>query len=449
MTLTSADKSFGLVAVKKGLMTKDELGLWFQDLLLERSQNQSPLAIEDFMISHRALTEDDIDRVLRTRQRHARLCTGCGQFNFLLPKQRSAELPCEYCGGALRPGRLDLPKAPPPPPPKRSGRLMQTLRFIAGFNDSHGSSHGLPEAEPAEVEPEPECQEEEYGDPGDQGNIDFSGDMNFWSQVPKDEDRPVPVDDLGFRSHADTQDRPLRDSEREPKASDAEPAPQGRLARWTTRFKKGLSKRFGGELMGPLKKRITQRLSRPKDPTPIKGSAGPPTAVYRDFGLKEESHTWGAWCLALIAAPVGAAAGAGIAYKSVVMLGYWLSPHYNAPHESEMLRGDPVAMSMAGILFADFMLILLPVLGLYMACALVLSWLEQWPIRGVSLRLCVSIIAALAVFMAMRLTFNELPSQGWVKPQIQVTLQLLALPLSYRIAMGALNRTWDNLNDRL
>ena len=101
--LSSADQSFLIVAKLKGLLDAGQAAQLEAELRasLERGEDTDLAALA---VYSGTLDETQIDRILRTRMRHGRVCSDCYELTFLLPNQRSRTTPCEHCGGALSPG---------------------------------------------------------------------------------------------------------------------------------------------------------------------------------------------------------------------------------------------------------------------------------------------------------------------------------------------------------
>jgi serine/threonine protein kinase len=104
--LNTADISFSLVVVHKKFRSKKQMYFIMKSLVYQRQQ-ENQQCIEEFVEDQKLLTPNEIDRVLRTRWKHARKCKTCKDLTYLLPKERSEEIACEHCGEALHAGRLD------------------------------------------------------------------------------------------------------------------------------------------------------------------------------------------------------------------------------------------------------------------------------------------------------------------------------------------------------
>ncbi|MGE0708173.1 MAG: protein kinase [Planctomycetota bacterium] len=101
---SSADRSTYLIVLHKRLLPQAELNA----LAHESQQRQLPL----LRILEARLGPAELERVVKTRARHARSCQACGRPTYLLPQQTEENTPCEHCGGRLlQPGRH---REPPP-----------------------------------------------------------------------------------------------------------------------------------------------------------------------------------------------------------------------------------------------------------------------------------------------------------------------------------------------
>ncbi|MDF1661402.1 MAG: protein kinase, partial [Planctomycetota bacterium] len=96
MTMTSADRIFGAVALRKDLLTEAQ----FQELtrVLEHARNEGKaLPIETVATELGLLNNKEIALIFKIRRRYARLCSLCGQVTYILPEETSST-PCEFCG---------------------------------------------------------------------------------------------------------------------------------------------------------------------------------------------------------------------------------------------------------------------------------------------------------------------------------------------------------------
>jgi serine/threonine protein kinase len=112
--LNSGDLSFGLIAIEKELRTVPQMTLIFRALLKVRAEG-SIIAVEHFVEDRGVFEAEELDRIIRTRWKHARACGRCDRRTFLLPMQRSKDVPCEHCGSVLCGGRLERPRSRPLP----------------------------------------------------------------------------------------------------------------------------------------------------------------------------------------------------------------------------------------------------------------------------------------------------------------------------------------------
>lgn len=104
--LVSFDKSFAVVARMKKLLNATQI-FQIETTLKAYRQNKLEMGFDDIAKSMGVLTDEDIKRIRRTQQRHARRCSKCQKLTYLLPRQRSATTPCEHCGAALIAGPVD------------------------------------------------------------------------------------------------------------------------------------------------------------------------------------------------------------------------------------------------------------------------------------------------------------------------------------------------------
>lgn len=109
MILLSADRSFGIIAAQKNLLSRQQL----QQLEAELRglvEGGARVSLEQLCLRNKVLDAEGIKRIVMTRARHGRSCSDCGAVTFLLPGQRSQSTPCEHCGGPLSGGRVDTPQ---------------------------------------------------------------------------------------------------------------------------------------------------------------------------------------------------------------------------------------------------------------------------------------------------------------------------------------------------
>jgi len=111
---SSADRSTYLIVLHKGLLERPELDAYAQESVRRRM----PL----LRLLEARLNAEQLERVVRTRARHARHCERCNLTTHLLPRQDESNTPCEHCGGRLmvparhQTGQAPRPHATPPPP---------------------------------------------------------------------------------------------------------------------------------------------------------------------------------------------------------------------------------------------------------------------------------------------------------------------------------------------
>ncbi|MBI3726676.1 hypothetical protein HY251_22345, partial [bacterium] len=98
MPLSSADKSFGLIAVEKKLLSKEALAAEEAALLA----NGAGVSLASHLVSKNVVSEEKKQEIEKIRSRHGRPCEKCLKDTFLLPGETEASKPCEHCGGKLR-----------------------------------------------------------------------------------------------------------------------------------------------------------------------------------------------------------------------------------------------------------------------------------------------------------------------------------------------------------
>jgi len=108
--MRSSDKAFGILALKKRLITKRELRK-AEQVVKQRAATGNPVPLETVLKDEGLIDDEGVKRIVMTRARHGRGCRECGEVTFLLPGQRSEELRCEFCEGDLIAGRLDRPRS--------------------------------------------------------------------------------------------------------------------------------------------------------------------------------------------------------------------------------------------------------------------------------------------------------------------------------------------------
>lgn len=157
--LKTADVSFALVVIHKKIRSQEQMRLILRALVTQRNKNGFR-AIETFLEDRELLTPAEVDRVLRTRWKHARKCSVCADLTYLMPRQRSADVRCEHCGGALINGRLDRMKRSP------SGRSAlprnrTTKNYFSAMDADTGVERvGLPQKK--QVDPNEESYQTEW-----------------------------------------------------------------------------------------------------------------------------------------------------------------------------------------------------------------------------------------------------------------------------------------------
>lgn len=128
---SSADRSTYLIVLHKGLLERPELDAYAQESVRRRM----PL----LRLLEARLDAQQLERVVRTRARHARHCERCNLTTHLLPRQDEANTPCEHCGGRLRiPARHQTGQTARPRPVQRPP-----------------SGHAAPHAPPLHAPPPP------------------------------------------------------------------------------------------------------------------------------------------------------------------------------------------------------------------------------------------------------------------------------------------------------
>jgi hypothetical protein len=114
LKLSSADRSFGIIAMHKKLLDRSQVAFLEGELEKSRSSGETA-SLEEICLRIGLLDESALERITSTRARHGRSCLDCGGLTFLLPGQRSQEIPCEHCKGPLAGGRIDSPPVTPKP----------------------------------------------------------------------------------------------------------------------------------------------------------------------------------------------------------------------------------------------------------------------------------------------------------------------------------------------
>lgn len=147
--LSTADVSFALVVIHKKIRSQEQIHLVLRALVNQRKKNGFR-GIETFLEERKLLSPHEIDRVLRTRWKHARKCSDCADLTYLMPRQRSADVLCEHCRGPLINGRLDRNKSKRSP--EATGPSHRTTKNYFAAMDVD-SSVGVP-ALPTRREPE-------------------------------------------------------------------------------------------------------------------------------------------------------------------------------------------------------------------------------------------------------------------------------------------------------
>lgn len=120
--MSSADRTFHLIAWKKGLVPKPRL----DQALAEARQQGVPL--ESLLLDRGDIDEATRNRILRTRSRHAQECPICEGMTYLLPGQQLGDVPCEHCGVAP-PGSKAAAAA------KKSGYYSSGAHVMARIDD--------------------------------------------------------------------------------------------------------------------------------------------------------------------------------------------------------------------------------------------------------------------------------------------------------------------------
>jgi len=123
--MLSADKAFGLIALGKKVITKNQLAEAERRYFALHEQGE-PISLQLLLQEDQAITLENLERVIRIRARHGRVCGDCGELTFLMPGERSATVACESCGGRLSGGRVDRGKSSKE---ERSARQDLTNRY--------------------------------------------------------------------------------------------------------------------------------------------------------------------------------------------------------------------------------------------------------------------------------------------------------------------------------
>jgi tetratricopeptide (TPR) repeat protein len=99
--VSSADRAFGLICLRKGLVPADVLRDTEREITALRGQGQD-VSLAGLLVERGELAEKQRARIEANRSKHGRPCQRCDHVTYLLPKQTDATTPCERCGGPLR-----------------------------------------------------------------------------------------------------------------------------------------------------------------------------------------------------------------------------------------------------------------------------------------------------------------------------------------------------------
>jgi tRNA A-37 threonylcarbamoyl transferase component Bud32 len=97
--LNTADNCFLIIAKRLKLMTGEETKALLANLFEREKAGNG--AAHEIALEMETMTQVNIDRVLRIRERHGRVCRSCKRKTYLLPEQRSKQTPCEFCHSRL------------------------------------------------------------------------------------------------------------------------------------------------------------------------------------------------------------------------------------------------------------------------------------------------------------------------------------------------------------
>ncbi|MDF1667432.1 MAG: serine/threonine-protein kinase [Planctomycetota bacterium] len=177
--LSTADVSFALVVIHKKIRSQEQMRLVLRALVTQRNKNGFR-GIETFLEERKLLTPAEIDRVLRTRWKHARKCSDCADLTYLMPRQRSSEVQCEHCRGPLINGRLDRNKLSA----KKTGPSHRTTKnyFAAMDADSGVEVPALPTRR--EVEDNDATYQTEWNTGFNKTYDQYNASQNFGESEP-------------------------------------------------------------------------------------------------------------------------------------------------------------------------------------------------------------------------------------------------------------------------
>ena len=96
MTMTSADRIFGVIALRKELLTHSQVQK-LTSAQKDARQAGKEVGIETVATELGFLIPREVSLIFKIRRRYARLCKLCGQVTYILPEETSST-PCEFCG---------------------------------------------------------------------------------------------------------------------------------------------------------------------------------------------------------------------------------------------------------------------------------------------------------------------------------------------------------------
>lgn len=101
MPLSSADRSFGVIALQRKYVTREILVAAEKELDFRRGRGLNE-ALADYLLANQLVSARHKAKVERIRAPHGRHCHSCARVTFLLPGENDDTKACEHCGGRLR-----------------------------------------------------------------------------------------------------------------------------------------------------------------------------------------------------------------------------------------------------------------------------------------------------------------------------------------------------------
>jgi hypothetical protein len=411
----SADKAFEKIALNKELLSQADL----EDLkeqLDKRREDGTWLAIEELAMETGTLDAKDIKRILKSRARYGRHCLDCREITYLLPKQRSSKVRCEYCEGQLESGRIDGTRSHGFRAERRT-RALEALGLLVGF-DLAGTEAGEQDDAPTEND----ADLENYG-------VD-DADPDFWNKPDESLSR------LSFDTHVNMSE------------DEAFKVPEPIIARPETSFQK-LSRRFTSRFGRPRKKskkredkppsrlrRVTNRLFRRRN-----------DAVEPLIVLINDTN-WKGYVVSLIVGPLAMSGLLILCGIVIEQYAYTVSPKYEGMQQG-ITSGATGDLSPLWVGIFTIFTVIIGNFGMYFGNSTSLGMIAQWPIKSTKLRVLLSVTSGVLIFFALDIIFERLLKQGWNELSYLIYFQLLGMLLSYRFLIFGLGQRWDTINNRM